>query len=500
MTDSPTFISPSGARIGFAAVPIPGDVTGEEYLRVAGRAFMLAFHGTMRNLRLYPFENATVQASLRELAHITSELFEREGKCEFRVGGEFLFVNGARLRLLLENYASFSALLRQLRQSGVGSMRAVRAPSVRDWAVLLGYLMSPTGADAARCFAGLLARLEETDVTAFALTPLVESDSDHGDRKLEAKDRAKRTYARSVAATKEVINSVRMGQSANLRQIKRVVQGIVDHILSDEQSLMGLTTIRDYDDYTFTHSVNVCIFSIALGRRLALSRMQLYDLGMAALFHDIGKARLPAGILNKSELLSDDEWRAVSAHPWLGVLALFAIKDQQELPYRAMLVSYQHHMKRDLTGYPRSLRTREMTFFSKIVACADGFDAATTRRAYQTIPMAPSEVLRELRDNPRRGHDPTVVKAFINLMGIYPVGTLVVLDTFELAIVHSANPDPELLSRPLVCIVSDAQGNVLYPGTVVNLAERVENGDYRRTIIKTADPDGYGIRVDDYFL
>ena len=110
--------------------------------------------------------------------------------------------------------------------------------------------------------------------------------------------------------------------------------------------------------------------------------------------------------------------------------------------------------------------------FSKIVAVADGFDAATSRRSYQTDPLSPAAVLAEMRDNPRRGIDSVVVKAFINLLGIYPVGTLVVLDTFELAIVHSANPNPEAVSRPIVRIVSDERGNVAYPGRNVDLAEQ----------------------------
>jgi len=476
------------------------DATGEAYVRVASRAFILAFYGTMRNLRLYPFENAVVQQSLSELSQITNDLLTRERECEFRVAGEFIFVNSTRLRLDLDNYSSFSSLLNQFRQNGIGALRTLRAPATRDWTVTLGFLMNPQGSDPVERFEALQRRLAETGVTAFDLSPLLEQDEDQGGSHVESKEKAKRTYAKSVTATKDVINSVRMGQSANIKKIKRVVQGIVDQILSDETSLVGLTTIRDYDDYTFTHSVNVCIFSIALGRRLALTRLQLYDLGMAALFHDIGKARVPADIINKADVLTDEEWRLIASHPWMGVLALFSVRDQQEFPYRSMLVAFQHHMKRDLTGYPRSLRTKDLMFYAKIVAVADGFDAATSRRSYQTTPMAPSAVLQEMRDNARRGMDPVIVKAFINLLGIYPVGTFVVLDTFELAIVHAANPDPEMLSRPLVRIVSDDMGNVQYPGVVVDLTERAESGEHRRTIIKTADPDRYGIRVGDYFV
>jgi hypothetical protein len=141
-----------------------------------------------------------------------------------------------------------------------------------------------------------------------------------------------------------------------------------------------------------------------------------------------------------------------------------------------------------------------MSIFSKIVAVADGFDAATSRRAYQTDPLSPAAVLQEMRDNPKRGMDPVVVKAFINLLGLYPVGTLVVLDTFELGIVHSANPNPEVMSRPIVRVVSDPQGNILHPGTLVDMAEQNASGVFVRTIIKTADPDRYGIRIGDYFV
>jgi hypothetical protein len=165
-----------------------------------------------------------------------------------------------------------------------------------------------------------------------------------------------------------------------------------------------------------------------------------------------------------------------------------------------MIVAFEHHMKRDLTGYPRVVRPRELSLFSRIVATADGFDAATTRRAYQSVPFSPADVLREMRDNPRRGMDPIVVKAFINLTGIYPVGTLVILDTFELAVVHAPNPDADMLSRPIVRIISDAMGNLLHPGTLFDLAEVNDAGAFARTIIKTEDPDRYGIRIGDYFV
>ena len=170
------------------------------------------------------------------------------------------------------------------------------------------------------------------------------------------------------------------------------------------------------------------------------------------------------------------------------------------LPYRAMVVAYEHHMKTDLTGYPRPVRPREMSIFSKIVAVADSFDAATTRRSYQNEPWTPASVLREMRDNVKRGMDPVIVKSFINLTGIYPVGTLVVLDTHELGVVHAPNASPDALSRPIVHLVSDAWGQLVDLGTLVDLTARDPAGHFIRTIIKTGDPSHYGIRVSEYFV
>ncbi|MBC7672782.1 MAG: HD domain-containing protein, partial [Polaromonas sp.] len=428
-----------------------------------------------------------------------NDLMAREHELEIRVSGEFVFINTVRLRLDLDNYASFSHLLSVFRGQGIGSLQLHRTPTLKEWQRFLALLQVPGTDQPAARYVALTGKLEQQDLGVFEIgEPLLQPDDPAAAEK--SKEVAKKTYAQSVAVTRDLMTSVRLGRSPNIKKIKRVVQGIVDQILNEETSLIGLTTIRDYDEYTFTHSVNVCIFSVALGKRLGFGKVQLYDLGMAALFHDIGKSRVPSEIINKTGGLTDDEWRLIAAHPWLGALALFQLRGQQELPYRAMVVCHEHHMKLDLTGYPRPIRPRALSMFSKIVAVADGFDAATSRRSYQTVPLTPAQVMLEMRDNPRRGMDPVVVKAFINLTGIYPVGTLVILDTFELGVVHAVNSVPEMLSRPIVRIISDQQGNVITPGHLVDLAEQNAEGVYLRTIIKTENPDRYGIRVGDYFI
>jgi HD-GYP domain-containing protein (c-di-GMP phosphodiesterase class II) len=312
---------------------------------------------------------------------------------------------------------------------------------------------------------------------------------------------AKRTYSKGVAVTKEVVNSIRLGRTPSIKRVKQAVQLIVDQGLSNETSLVGLTALRDYDEYTFTHSVNVCIFAVAIGRKIGLSKMQLYDLGLTALLHDIGKARLPLEVLNKPDGLTEEEWRLLQTHTWRGLLTLFGLRGYEETPYRSLLVAYEHHMKSDLTGYPGHIRPRTLGIFSRLVAVADGYDAATSRRAYQTVPIEPDEVLREMWENPRRGYDPMIVKALINLLGIYPVGTCVILDTFEVAVVSGTPPDPEALNRPMVTLVTSANGEPLPPpGETVSLTERGEDGAFLRSIVKVTNSDRHGLQLGTYFL
>jgi HD-GYP domain-containing protein (c-di-GMP phosphodiesterase class II) len=474
--------------------------TTDGYIRTAGRDFLVTFYTALRSLKLYPLENAQVQKSLDDLCNTAQSILDREQEIDLRVTGEFLFVNSTRLRLDLENYASFSHVLGVLRGAGVGLVRAEQGSDRREWTTALSLLLSTAaqGGEGSRLLE-LQLKLRDAGVAHIIVEPALESDLSE-DEQEERKEQAKRTYQRSVVVTKEVINSVRMGRTASVKKVKRAVQAIVDQVLADESSLVGLSTLRDYDDYTFTHSVNVCIFAIALGKKLGLTKLQLYDLGMAALFHDVGKARVPLEVLNKEGSLTDEDWRVMQAHPWLGVLTLFGLRGYGEVPYRSMITAYEHHMKLDLTGYPKSLRPRTPSIFSRIIAVADGFDAATSRRVYNTNPLQPDSVLHEMLNNPRRGLDRVVVKSFINLLGIYPAGTMVILDTYELAVVTAANPDLSEVHRPMVRIISDQGGSITYPGFLANLADKDMAGTPLRTIIKVTDPDKYGIRVSDYFL
>ena len=480
--------------------PAPADPrpSGEGQLRQGGRALLLDFYTALRSLKLYPVENATVQKALNDLDATARGLLAYESDLEIRLAGDFIFVNATRLRLELDNYASFSQILAMLRAFEIGALR-IRASDRREWQILLSLLLSISEQKQPEArFEELTERLGAAGVASLEIERVIHHDVAETEQEREA---AKRVYAQGVAVTRDVITSVRMGRATSVKRVKRAVQLIVDQVLNNETSLMGLTTIRDYDEYTFTHSVNVCIFSVALGRKLGFSRLQLYDLGLAALLHDMGKARVPVEILNKKTGLDEREWKVMQAHPWLGALTLFSLRSYDETPYRSILTAHEHHMKTDLTGYPRTVRPRELGIYSRIVAVADGFDAATTRRSYQTVPIEPDQVLREMWQNPKRGYDSILVKALINLIGIYPVGTCVILDTFEVGIVAAPDPEGQQLNRPLVRVAVEADGGTVPPpGQLVSLTERDEAGNYRRSIVKVTNPSRYGLTVGDYFV
>jgi HD-GYP domain-containing protein (c-di-GMP phosphodiesterase class II) len=472
-----------------------GAALGDREVARLGRDFVFSLHAATRALKLYPLENQAVQKALEELDSDTRQIGAVEPVISLRYVGDFCFVNELRLRIDLTTYGTFGAVRRLLNRHDIGQIEVEPETTLSEWTAFLSLLLAePAAADP---FTRVQERLEGSVVRHIRIAPMTDAPPERLPQ--ESREAARRAYEESVAVARDTMLGVRMGRGVSVRRVKRTVQKIVDQVLNNESSMMGMTALRDYDQYTFAHSVNVCIFSIALGKKLDLSRDDLYELGMGALMHDMGKVRLPIELTTKSGVLGQVEWELIREHPTEGLLALMELSRIGELPLRAMLMAYEHHMKIDQTGYPRSIRPREPSLFSRIVAIADGFDAATTKRTYQSDPWLPDAVLREMRDNSARGFDPLLVKAFISLTGFYPVGSVVILDSFELAVVIAPSTRPDRYNQPVVRIIFDEMGIPLSPPRTLDLTETDrETGAPLRTIIKTTDPERYGIDVRHY--
>ncbi len=451
-------------------------------------------------IRVVKHSVQTVQArrSFEDLAEAASAIFDLDGAFEVRISGRLLHLNASRLPLDLENFASFDLVVATLADAGVGWVRMEKPAGSREWEVFISQVLTFGAGDAREAgLEELQRRLPTLGVSNISVGTPVEGDSSFSDE-AERRRIAKQTYEQSLAVTKELLEGTRMGHGAHLKEMKQAVRGLVDQVLNNEVASVGLTTLNDFDRYSFVHTVNVCIFSVAIGRRLGLNKNRLFDLGMAALLHDVGKSRIPLELVKKEAELTEEEHEIVRAHTWLGALSAYRFREYGEIPYRGMITAYEHHMKMDLSGYPKNLRPRHLSVFSKIVGIASAFDAATSTRSHAAA-KSPDLVLLELRDDPDRSHDRVLVKALINLLGIYPVGTCVILDTHELALVHAANSDAALVHRPIVRVICNADGGWLDDPPLVDLADAAPNGTFIRSIIKVTEPEKYLINVSDYF-
>jgi HD-GYP domain-containing protein (c-di-GMP phosphodiesterase class II) len=342
-----------------------------------------------------------------------------------------------------------------------------------------------------------------------ALCAVAEPDTEirlgRAEAKPEAPQRDRRTmakavYARTLDAVADVMESVKIKQTLPLKRAKRVMHRLVDQLLADPSNLMGLTTLRCYDEYTYHHSVNVCVLSLAVGRRLGLPKPMMEQLGMASVFHDMGKSQIPIEILNKPSEFNDEEWAVIRRHPVYGVKTLVRLKGADELASRVVTGSFEHHMNYDNSGYPVLPQPRSLSLYGRIISLSDCYDAMTSARVYNRTAITPERALKFMLNKSGKAFDPVLIKVFVNTVGIIPVGTLVALDSGEVAVVSRIQDDPTLGDRPVVRLISDRQGIPLDQPEDISLAEKKPDGAYERNIVRILDAAQYHIDVSEYFL
>jgi putative nucleotidyltransferase with HDIG domain len=316
----------------------------------------------------------------------------------------------------------------------------------------------------------------------------------------DQKKYSKEVYFKSIGLVKEVVESINQQKALNIRKAKRLMQNAVNAIMQDDSTLLGLANIKNYDEYTFNHSVNVAIYAIALGQRIGIPKKHLSHLGMAGLFHDMGKTRIPKEILNKTGKLSSEEWSMMRSHPVTGTELIMRMKEWGELSTRMIQGAFEHHLRYDLTGYPRLTRKRRLTLFGRIITIGDFYDALVRPRVYNRFPYVSEKILGIMLERSGKDFDPAIVKVFINMIGIFPLGTLVLLNTNEMGLVTQIQEDTELIDRPKVCLLYYSDGEYR-KGKAVDLRETDEvSGDFKRSIVKTLDPNEYNINVAEFLI
>jgi putative nucleotidyltransferase with HDIG domain len=264
-----------------------------------------------------------------------------------------------------------------------------------------------------------------------------------------------------------------------------IVDSLAQAVAQNRTALLALTALKNYDNYTFTHMVNVSILTMGQARGLGIDGALLREFGLAALMHDIGKVKTPTDILNKPDKLDDREFEVMKRHTVEGAQIL---RRTPEMPTLAPIVAFEHHLRLDGSGYPERVNRGQLNLATMLCGVADVYDAMRSQRHYQ--PAFPTDrILAVLKRNDGTQFDQNLVRRFAQLVGIYPAGNLVRLRTGEIAVVIKPYaPDPY---RPRVKVLRTADGADLERAYEINLWEAASA---QATAIEAPlDPALYGI-------
>jgi HD-GYP domain-containing protein (c-di-GMP phosphodiesterase class II) len=420
---------------------------------LAPRRLVAALFGTLKLMQLYGRRHVAAASAIENLAEAVRAA-EEEGETRISVRGTRLQVNGRHLRGRECGTLALGYLSGEWRKRGIEQVRFLPDATVGDLQSFAAAFLEVdvTRPEPAERLAGALAAAHIRTVVVERMAPeerepvLLE----------ERRENVMRAYLRGLRAFKDVLRCDGFRDRGRLRRARRAVQGVVDSFLEDESAVLALAQLKSYDVKLFHHSLNVCVYALLIGQRLGLSRRQLAELGLAALFHDLGKTAPAGGAPGEEE----------RRHPARGARMLLEEGTSHEGMLKAAIVAFEHHIGRDGRGFPPA--GHEPHVISRVVAIADAYDALTAATG-SAPPLPPPDALGRMLARSGTDFDPLLLKAFAGALGVYPVGSLVELSTGEIAIVTGPASVPGAFERPSVRILRQGTG-ALAVNTVVDLA------------------------------
>jgi putative nucleotidyltransferase with HDIG domain len=297
----------------------------------------------------------------------------------------------------------------------------------------------------------------------------------------------RRLYNEAVSVATLVWESARTESKPDPTAARAMVDGLAQAVSQNRTALLALTALKDYDNYTFTHMVNVSILTMAQARAVGVDGPLLREFGLAALMHDIGKVRTPPEILNKPDKLDDAEFTIMRRHTLDGAEIL---RRTPEIPALAPVVAFEHHLRIDGSGYPFGVRRPSLNLATMMCGVADVYDAMRSQRSYQQA-FPTDRILAVLQRNDGTQFDQHLVRRFVQLLGIYPAGNLVKLDTGEVAVVVRVHaPDPY---RPKVRVIFARDGRRLELPHEVNLWDGSGEPGMPSSVVGPLNPADYGV-------
>ncbi|WP_419778333.1 HD-GYP domain-containing protein [Maridesulfovibrio sp.] len=301
----------------------------------------------------------------------------------------------------------------------------------------------------------------------------------------DALPEARRVHEEALNYAHKFIEDVRKGKTVEVEEAAPIVGEVIDSLTSNEPAALTLAFLKKYDEYTYTHSINVNLYSLLLGKALGLKRKELELLGIAAIFHDVGKGRVPNEVLNKPGKLTDDEYETMKSHSLKGLEVLRDVKGLDKSVLRGVV---EHHERFDGSGYPYGVKGNDIHPFGRIIAISDVYDALTSVRVYKKA-VTPAKTLSQMYKWKGTDFDPAYLNRFVRVMGVYPPGTLVQLDDMRFAIVLETNEDKP--RHPKVKILFNDKMQPIV-AECVDLASYNEDGKDLK-VMRQPDPRSLGV-------
>ena len=289
----------------------------------------------------------------------------------------------------------------------------------------------------------------------------------------------------------DVMDDVRLGKQIEVEKVTPVVEKITDSIIQNKDTLIFLGRIKQANEYTFQHSVSVCALMVSFSRALGHDRETTNEIGVGALLHDVGKMKVPEAILNKEARLTENEFGLMKSHV---VHSSLILSRTPGITQAALDVAGQHHERYDGTGYPHGLKEDEISPYGQMAAIVDVYDAITSDRCYHKG-MEVADALRKLFEWGKYHFNNELVHTYIRTVGIYPVGSLVKMESGMLGVVVESNPGN--LMVPVVRIVYDTKRDQRLKPYNVDLSNPLGRGG-ADSIVCHESPQKWGINTIDY--
>jgi HD-GYP domain-containing protein (c-di-GMP phosphodiesterase class II) len=448
------------------------------------------FFVLFRIARMYEANNSTYLNQSSKFYEVFRRTADSRNEITIKIVKGRVLIDEKLVRFDTDGLVGATSVLELWRRLGIGGMALMKSLDNRQIDKLVALIAKTTLPE--NDLQAVKNRIAELSITGIKLYGLDKKDDEEDsilseDKRKKMKRTARVTFFRSISTVEDIMASVDISRKLDLSRTRRVVHTLIDQILDDESYLLQLTALKDFDEYTYVHSTNICIYSLTMGMRLGFDRQRLSQLGFASLFHDLGKVKLPGDLIRKPDVFDEYDWAQMQKHPELGAKTVLRNMTVDAFAARAALAAYEHHINEDFTGYPVLAFKRPTNLFSKIISIADTFDALTSGRVYIKKSISSDEVLRKMMYQMTKKFDPFLLKMFVSIIGIYPPGTLILLSSDELAIVQKNNPGD--LSLPQVKIIGNRSGPFQkFEEVDLSLPENT----YRR-IVRIIDPRRYDI-------